>query len=347
MTSRWRADDAWTVLARRQDHVVAWHQLREWGWTLDDARRPVDSGHWRRLEPGIFATTTAPLSARGLVWPAVLATRGVACGATALWLAGLDKGSPPAVAPVEIAVDWTRRLRADHPSRTVHRHRDLASAIRRGADVPRVQAEVGALEVCGRLQREEDAVALVLAVVQQRLCTVEELGAALAAHPRARRRGLIGEMVASARDGVANLLELRFARDVERRHGLPTAKRNHDLGTPGAPQVVDNWYEEFGVVVELDGQVAHPTHLAFRDHSRDNRSVVRGRIPLRYGWFDVAGRPCAVAVQLAGVFRSRGCDGLTVPVRARVPRALSGWSRRRSGDASRGMSARMLPQGGG
>lgn len=321
MTSRWRADDAWTVLARRQDQVIALSQLQDWGWTKDDVRRPVASGHWLRLEPGVFATSPAPLGARALVWRAVLATGGVACGRTALWLAGVkDLPGPPGVAvrrpggrapdPVEVAVAWDRRVRP-HPSRIVHRHRGLRELVHGGQSPPRVRAAAAALEVCASLDPEGVAT-LVLGVVQQRACTVQQLRSELERLTTLRHRDLVTAMLVEAEEGVTTRLELAYARDVERAHGLPRATRQHDLGVAGAPMVVDVWYPEFRVVVELDGQVAHPRHLAFRDHDRDNRVVVVGGVPLRFGWRDVAGRACAVAVQVGAVLQGQGWTGTPI-----------------------------------
>lgn len=49
---------------------------------------------------------------------------------------------------------------------------------------------------------------------------------------------------------------------------------------------------------------------AFRDLRRDNDVVAAGDAVLRYGWRDVAGRPCLVAAQIGAVLRGRGWPGL-------------------------------------
>ena len=43
---------------------------------------------------------------------------------------------------------------------------------------------------------------------------------------------------------------------------------------------------------------------------RDNAAAVDGRTVLRYGWADVAGRPCEVAAQVADVLRAAGWRGV-------------------------------------
>jgi hypothetical protein len=48
---------------------------------------------------------------------------------------------------------------------------------------------------------------------------------------------------------------------------------------------------------------------------RDNVSVVQGRQVLRYGWSDVASRPCEVAAQVAEVLQRAGWRGAPRPCR--------------------------------
>ena len=79
-------------------------------------------------------------------------------------------------------------------------------------------------------------------------------------------------------------------------------------------------YQKWGVVVELDGQGAHPADRAFRDRARDNAAVSEGLAPLRYGWREVAGDPCGVAREVAHVLEARGWSG---PVRPCGPGCTS------------------------
>jgi hypothetical protein len=50
--------------------------------------------------------------------------------------------------------------------------------------------------------------------------------------------------------------------------------------------------------VELDGQRWHDGEVRFRDMNRDNRHALRDELTLRFGYHDVAGRPCSVAFQV-------------------------------------------------
>jgi hypothetical protein len=67
--------------------------------------------------------------------------------------------------------------------------------------------------------------------------------------------------------------------------------------------------EAYGVVVELDGRVAHPVELRWRDIHRDNATTVAGQRTLRYG----VGRPVRAAMpgrrSGRGLLSRRGWDG--------------------------------------
>ncbi len=74
-------------------------------------------------------------------------------------------------------------------------------------------------------------------------------------------------------------------------------------------QYQDVTYQAYGVVVELDGRVAHPVELRWRDIRRDNGSAAAGQVTLRYGWADVTQRPCRVAAEVGAVLSGRGWAG--------------------------------------
>jgi hypothetical protein len=72
----------------------------------------------------------------------------------------------------------------------------------------------------------------------------------------------------------------------------------------------DVWYDRYATVVELDGRLGHAdADGRWRDMGRDNAAALRSEVTLRYGWTDVAARPCRVAAQVAEVLRRRGWAG--------------------------------------
>ena len=68
----------------------------------------------------------------------------------------------------------------------------------------------------------------------------------------------------------------------------------------GARQYADVRYTEYGVVVELDGVLAHPAEARKYDSRRDNANTLDGFQTLRYGWVPVAYHACAVATRSRG-----------------------------------------------
>ena len=130
--------------------------------------------------------------------------------------------------------------------------------------------------------------------------------------PRAPPRGwraLLLEVCRDVKAGVESPLERRYLRFVERAHGLPVGARQRLERVGRATYRHDVLYEEFGVVVELDGLAYHRDHRAAADARRDNALMVEGLIVLRYRWADVASDPCGAARQIAAVLRRRGWTG--------------------------------------
>ena len=169
---------------------------------------------------------------------------------------------------------------------------------------------------------------LVFRTTQRRLTTVSRIAQELRKWPRHRWRSLLQDILAEVQDGAASALELRYARDVERAHGLPRGSRNLPEAGPGGHRYRDVRYEQFATVVELDGREGHPQEQAFRDLRRDNEVTLAGDRALRYGWRDVAGRPCQVAAQVGAILRTQGWTGHPRPC---APRCALAHERGRTG----------------
>jgi hypothetical protein len=176
---------------------------------------------------------------------------------------------------------------------------------------PRLRVESALLAATDETTTTGTVIDLTLRATQRRLTTASRLLAALKRWPRHSWRALLIEILSEVRDGIASALELRYARDVERAHGLPRGQRN-------APVILENGrgrryrdvrYERYGTVVELDGREAHPIDEAFRDLRRDNAVAVTGERTLRYGWRDVTILSCEAAGQVAMVLKLQGWTG--------------------------------------
>lgn len=296
------------ALAADQDGIIARRQLLACGLSPAQARQRIDTGHWKAVLPGVYATFTGPLSETARVWAAVLYAGPQACASrgTALWLAGA-LSQPPPVIHLDIPAD--RRVRAPAGIR-VHLNQAFSRHLHPSACPPRTRIEDAVLDMAHDEPKMERVLGLVLQTTQRRLTTASRMRSALARRARHRWRALLTEVLTEVDAGIDSPLELRYARDVEKRHGLPRGLRNQPETRPGGGRWYrDVRYPEWATVVELDGQEAHPTDQRFRDLRRDNVAVVQGDGVLRYGWRDVAGRPCEAAGQVGTVLHTRGWPG--------------------------------------
>ena len=113
--------------------------------------------------------------------------------------------------------------------------------------------------------------------------------------------------------GDHSVLEFRYHRDVERAHGLPEPARQVEFAARGGRSGRrDRVYPE-GVVVELDGRLAHPAENRQKDKARDNAAAADGQQSLRYDWAAVTQHPCATAAEVAEVLRRHGWRGRPKP----------------------------------
>ena len=104
-------------------------------------------------------------------------------------------------------------------------------------------------------------------------------------------------------------------RDVEGAHGLPVATRQSPTGQGGRR---DNEYEEYTLVVEVDGRLGHEGWSGRRrDGRRDRQAARTGRLTVRVYWDEIVSTPCALAVEVAELLAARGWAGRPRPCRRR------------------------------
>ena len=128
----------------------------------------------------------------------------------------------------------------------------------------------------------------------------------LAQGSRRRGRAQLGALIADFESGVRSPLELKYAQLVERPHRLPTPLRQ---GKPLGAHPSDILYDDFRVIIELDGRQWHEGLVATRDAALDTQHLLAGFVTMRFGWADVTQSPCRVARQVAEILASRGWGG--------------------------------------
>ncbi|MGO4603483.1 hypothetical protein [Terrabacter sp. 2YAF2] len=116
------------------------------------------------------------------------------------------------------------------------------------------------------------------------MTTATRLHDALSARGRLPRRRLLLAILADVAAGSMSVFERRYLRDVERSHGLPTARRQVKVVTRRGVTYRDVEYSDFAVVVELDGRFVHVgPRREWADLERDVDAVVRGEAGIRFG----------------------------------------------------------------
>jgi Transcriptional regulator, AbiEi antitoxin len=283
---RHEVSDRVIQLAALQAHVVTRDQAIGHGMSRHSISRLVESGSWRRLACGLFLTVPLEPSWDSPAWAGVL------LGGQSARLGPESSGYlhrllPAAPNPLDVLIPHQRRIEVPGPWLFIRKRAGVRPA-RSVKDPPRLTVESTVLDLTDARDTGE-VVELVTTAVQRRLTTVKRLRQDLDARAQHRHRALLRDLLADVGAGAESPIELRYLRDVERRHGLPKGRRQQSRS--GLPYMTDVDYKEFGLIVELDGRAGHEGIGRLRDMDRDNRHAPVDATILRYGHYDLASRP--------------------------------------------------------
>jgi hypothetical protein len=305
-------------LARVQHGVFSRRQALRAGLTADLVRSRVRRRTWRPLLPGVYTILTGAPGRSAQLWAAVLyaGPGALLSHETAAELAGLaDKSSEQ----IQLSIPGERRVVA-RPGISIHRSDRVLEAAQAHTYPPRTRVEETVLDLTQASATFDDVCGWVTKAFARDLTDEASLLAAIAQRPKLRWRADLHGLIVAAASGDHSVLEFRYERDVERAHGLPAAALQVPFAKQGGRRGRrDRVYEDYAVVVELDGQLAHPTENQWRDRARDNAAAVTGKQTLRYGWADVRQHPCATAAQVARVLRRHGWQGMPRPCSCGCP----------------------------
>jgi predicted transcriptional regulator of viral defense system len=278
-------DEALAALAGGQHGVVSWPQLAALGYTKHSVRSAVARRRLLRLHTGVYAVGHAGLTDDSRRLAAVMA-----CGPGALLshraAAELHRLLPPSP-QFEVTVPQPRRQREGvvlHRSRAVHPDdRALVRAI------PVTTVARTLVDLAEVLNEHRLAKAVHEAEVR-RVFDLTGIERVLERVPGRAGRHRLRRVLAAYRPEprfTRSRAERRLLRLCER-HGLPKPQTN--VWIHGAE--VDAYWEDVGVVVEVDGGEAHLTRRAFReDRARDRRLAAAGIGVVRVTWFDFDDEP--------------------------------------------------------
>lgn len=305
-------DAALERLLHHQHGVVSRSQVLGAGGTDSDIETALRRRRWARLHEGVYLDHTGEPSWTQRAWAAVLHHAPAAlAGRSALVAVGLAVARPGEV--IELVVAGHRRV-VDPPGVRTRRSRAYDDVVQHHLSPPRVRTEHAVLTVAAGAVTEDAAVAAVADACQQRRTTPSRLVEALGSMTRLPRRRLLEEVLADVAAGAYSALERRYLRDVERAHGLPKGRRQRREVADGGGRAVfrDVSYDEWDVLVELDGRLGHEQATdRWRDLSRDLAAAVSGRLSLRAGWGQAL-QPCRLALVVAAVLRARGWRGAPI-----------------------------------
>lgn len=299
------------LLIHEQDGVVSRAQLLAGGWTDVRIRQRLRSRRWQVVHPGVYANFTGEVGYYGRLLAGLLYA-----GDGAIWshftaaeqhgLIKVDQERP-------VYMTTARRVRAQ-PGLVIRRS-GACSARTDKALPPRSTPAHAVVEMVDLAESLDSAAAVIADACQSGFVTTAEISDALWSRPGVRWRQAVRPILADVASGTHSLLEIRYLRDVERRHCLPIGLRQRVVGS----EFTDVAYVDHGVVVELDGRLHLDPGQRWRDLDRDNRAALRAETTLRYGWTDVTVRPCAVAAQVLIAQRRSGHPDDARPCRPGCP----------------------------
>lgn len=320
-------------IAGYQCGVISRKQALDAGMSPSAIKSKLASRRWQRIRTGVYATFTGPVTRRAKLWAAVLyadpATRTSRYMArkrtrpraqlsheTAAEIHGLiDKQSQL----IHLMVSDKIRIQPV-PGIRIHRTRNLRDLRFPDGELPRTLVEDTILDLANETDDFDEVCALVTSAFGRNLTSATAMRIVLAERRAHRWRHAISELITAAAGGAHSVLEYRYERDVEKAHGLPQSQRQAAFRKKdGSKGFRDRVYDDFTLIVELDGKLAHPADRQWADKARDNAAAVSGLQSLRYGWHDVRRDPCGTAIQVATVLRRRGWKGQPKPCSEHCP----------------------------
>lgn len=292
-------------LLQEQDGVVARRQLVGLGAAPADVRRLLRRGDLHRVWSGVYVDHNGPLTGPQREWVALLAA----------WPAALTAETvlpEQAKDTVHVAVAHGRQVRLP-PWARLHRTTNWEGRVDPRSRPPALRIEHALIDVMADRVVDDVAGAFdaLARTMHSRRTSCDRLLAALADRSRLRGRGTIEGLVVDHRDGACSVLERGFLHRVERAHGLPRGRRQRGSRATGRRTATDVEYDDFGLIVELDGRAYHDSPRARDDDARRDiaelatRDAATARVTHGLVFTDA----CRTAAWLGTILRGRGWRG--------------------------------------
>ncbi len=292
---------AWMLASQRG--VLSRVDALNCGLTANGIRhRTRPGGPWQRLLPAIYLTTTGAPRYDQLLMAATLYAGPVSVitGPAALRNHGIRA---PDNRHVDVLVPASRK-RASHAFAAIHRTRRMPFSFAVDGSLRFALPARAVADTVRGLSKVSDARAIVASAVQQRKCTIQELGVELADGPirdSARLRAVLLEVMAGVRS--APEAELR---DLIRKSGLPLPLFNPQLFLNGEFLATpDAWWPDAGVIAEVDSREWHLSPADWENTMRRHaRLSAAGIIVLHISPRQLHTEPDRVVRDIAGALRA-------------------------------------------
>lgn len=289
-------------LAAGQHGVFSVEQAVARGMSVDQVKRRVRAGRWRRLFPGVCVIAGSPETWRQRLKASAL-WFGSRCVFSHRTAAALWELSPFSDETGPIVIASTRHVSAPSGVRV----------FRMNALLPRELATVGGLRVTSiertlldlaAEEREADVSTALDEALRRKLTTPERLtafidraggtpGIRVLRRLTERRAGLGGVPESELESRVLELLD---------EHGMPRPVLQQKVTARGRRYRLDFKFPGTAVVLEADGYAWHSSVDAFeRERQRINALTVRGFRVLRWTWAALHDRPDELIAELRSV----------------------------------------------
>ncbi|WP_223162843.1 hypothetical protein [Nocardioides antri] len=178
---------------------------------------------------------------------------------------------------------------------------------------PRLRVAEAVIDVMSQRIKDDDVAGAFAALTHACFATTsaERVERSLARRSRVPGRALISDLLADRRTGACSVLERGYLHRVERPHGLPRGSRQRSSTATGQRTDQDVRYEQYGVVVELDGRAIHDNPQAWDvDARRDLAELATtDAVTARVTYGLVFGGQCETAYWIGRILRRHGWRG--------------------------------------
>ncbi|GAB3992571.1 hypothetical protein GCM10028771_15650 [Nocardioides marmoraquaticus] len=284
--------------------MLARADLYALGITRGEVRAQLRAARWQAIGSQSVALHNGPVTRKGWLWAAVVqgGPRAHLDGAAALEAAGLQRYTAERI---RVSVPRGARIRRTRLF-DVRQTRRWDPGALAPTGIPRTRPAVAAVRAALWAASDRQAALLLTMTVQQGLARAEDVATAALAVRRDRRRTLVHGVLLDLLGGVRSLPELDFAR-LARRHGLPTPSRQLVRRGPHGRVYLDVVWDDWGVVVEIDGIQHGWAESAVPDALRHNEVALGGETVLRLPVLGLRVAPDEFFEQVRRALTGAGC----------------------------------------